>query len=76
MVNNARSLNTLAVQVDGTTDRETFLSEFDVDVVQPYRLTMALANSPGSRLSVQWSISVRNMARSPPIRRFMTAHWL
>ena len=51
LVNNARSMDTLAVKPDGTTDRETFLSEMDLDVVQPYRLTMALANSPDSRLS-------------------------
>lgn len=45
LVNNARSMSTLAVQVDGVTLREAFVGEFEMDVVVPYELTMSLARS-------------------------------
>lgn len=45
LINNARALSSLAVQPDGTTARQDFLGEFDLDVVVPYALTMALAQS-------------------------------
>lgn len=50
LVNNARSLDSLAVGPEGVTARESFLDEFLLDVVVPYELTMALANTPGSAL--------------------------
>jgi NAD(P)-dependent dehydrogenase (short-subunit alcohol dehydrogenase family) len=50
LVNNARSLETLAVGPDGTTAREFFLAELDIDVVQPYRITMALVKHASHRL--------------------------
>lgn len=45
IVNNARSISTLAVETDGTTNTEIFLREFEMDVLVPYELTMALSNS-------------------------------
>lgn len=50
LINNARSLATLAVQPDGTSQREAFLGEFELDVVVPYELTMALARSTQHKL--------------------------
>ena len=50
LINNARSLSTLAVRADGTTQREVFLGEFELDVVVPYELTMAFARSPRHKL--------------------------
>lgn len=50
LINNARSLATLAVKPDGTTQRAHFMQEFDLDVVVPYELTMALAQSDEHQL--------------------------
>lgn len=51
LVNNARLLEALAVDKDGTTSATHFHTELDVDVVQPYRLTMALAHHKDHVLS-------------------------
>jgi NAD(P)-dependent dehydrogenase (short-subunit alcohol dehydrogenase family) len=51
LVNNARSLETLAVQVDGTTEHDSFVGEFELDVVVPYELAMCLARSEAQKLS-------------------------
>jgi NAD(P)-dependent dehydrogenase (short-subunit alcohol dehydrogenase family) len=51
LVNNARSLNFLKVEPDGTVSRHNFINEYLLDVVAPYELTMALASYPNSRLS-------------------------
>lgn len=45
LVNNARSMVTLAVEPDGITQRESFAGEFEMDVVVPYELTMCLSRS-------------------------------
>ncbi|MBY8965034.1 SDR family oxidoreductase [Algiphilus sp. NNCM1] len=50
LVNNARSQESLAIGPDGTTTADDFRAEFDIDVVQPYKLTMALAAHPGHAL--------------------------
>lgn len=50
LVNNARSMSTLAVQADGSTLRGAFVGEFEMDVVVPYELTMSLARSTCHRL--------------------------
>lgn len=50
LINNARSLDALAVGADGTTASEAFLDELEIDVVQPYRLTMVLAEHPAHAL--------------------------
>lgn len=50
LINNARSLSTLAVQEDGTTSRDNFIGEFAMDVVVPYELTMGLAQSTNHAL--------------------------
>ncbi|MGY8818122.1 MAG: SDR family oxidoreductase [Pseudomonadales bacterium] len=53
LVNNARSLTSLAIEADGSVSRENFLAEYLLDVVVPYELTMALAKlKPGSLKSV------------------------
>jgi NAD(P)-dependent dehydrogenase (short-subunit alcohol dehydrogenase family) len=46
LVNNARLLDGLIVEDDGTTTAAHFRTELEVDVIQPYRLTMALARHP------------------------------
>ena len=43
LVNNARSLTSLAIEPDGSVSRENFLAEYLLDVVVPYELTMALS---------------------------------
>lgn len=50
LINNARSMATLAVQADGSTPRDAFMGEFEMDVVVPYELAMSLARSPKHRL--------------------------
>lgn len=45
LVNNARSLETLSINSDGTTSRDSFMSEFEFDVVVPYELSMSLSSS-------------------------------
>ena len=45
LINNARSISTLEVGESGVTDRNTFLGEFELDVIVPYELTLALAQS-------------------------------
>lgn len=50
LVNAARSLDTLQTKSDGTVTRDNFMSEYLIDVVVPYELSMMLALSPGSRL--------------------------
>jgi NAD(P)-dependent dehydrogenase (short-subunit alcohol dehydrogenase family) len=50
LVNNARSIAALAVQTDGTTQRSTFLSEFELDVIVPYELSISLAQSASHKL--------------------------
>ena len=50
LVNNARSIETLAVQPDGTTQRDAFIGEFEMDVVVPYELSMCFARSASHKL--------------------------
>lgn len=50
LVNNARSLTSLAIEADGSVSRENFLAEYLLDVVVPYELTMALAKLKDSSL--------------------------
>lgn len=50
LVNNARSMETLAVKSDGTTKRDFFVGEFEMDVVVPYELAMCLARSENQKL--------------------------
>lgn len=50
LVNNARSISTLAVQADGTTKRDAFVGEFEMDVVVPYEMAMCLALSENHKL--------------------------
>lgn len=50
LVNNARSLKSLDVGVDGFTRREDFAAEFLLDVIVPYELTVALSQQENSAL--------------------------
>ncbi|MDX1490600.1 MAG: SDR family oxidoreductase [Pseudohongiellaceae bacterium] len=50
LINNARSLSSLAVNHQGRTDRDCFLNEYLMDVVVPYELSMELASMNGSKL--------------------------
>lgn len=45
LVNNARSILSLAVESDGTTNPAVFLKEFEMDVLIPYEITMGLSKS-------------------------------
>ena len=45
LVNNARSMDTLAVQPDGMTQPQAFVGEFEMDVVVPYELSMYISRS-------------------------------
>lgn len=50
LVNNARSIEMLAVQPDGTTKHDAFIGEFEMDVVVPYELSMCLSRSESHKL--------------------------
>lgn len=50
LVNNARSLSSLKTNENGQTDREDFQSEYVMDVVVPYELSMALFNTQADQL--------------------------
>lgn len=50
LINNARSIETLAVQPNGTTHRDAFIGEFEMDVLAPYELTVCLSRSQSHQL--------------------------
>ena len=50
LVNNARSLASLAIESDGSVSRDNFLAEYLLDGGVPYELTMALATLSGGGL--------------------------
>lgn len=50
LINNARSLASLQLDNSGKASPANFLNEFKLGVVVPYELTIALAESPRSRL--------------------------
>jgi len=50
LINNARSVDTLKINEDGTVARQNFLNEFLMDVVIPYELTMGLHQLMPSQL--------------------------
>ena len=50
IINNARSIDTLSINEDGTVSRQNFLDEFLLDVVIPYELTMGIHQLKPSRL--------------------------
>ena len=52
LVNNARSIEALAVCSDGTTQRDAFVDEFKMDVILPYELSMCLSRSESHKLKV------------------------
>lgn len=45
LINNARSIETLAVSEDGRTQNKNFIREFEIDVVVPYELAMKISQS-------------------------------
>lgn len=51
LVNNARLIDALAVEENGTTSTANFRTELDVDVIQPYQLTMTLARHANHALA-------------------------
>lgn len=57
LVNNARSLSFLKTGSNGVVSRANFMGEFQVDVVTPYELTMALALQPENKLKRVVNIS-------------------
>jgi NAD(P)-dependent dehydrogenase (short-subunit alcohol dehydrogenase family) len=50
LINNARSLDTLSVELDGTTARSVFMGEFEFDVVVPYELSIGLSQAANHKL--------------------------
>ncbi len=50
LVNNARSISFLKIDQNGLVSRENFASEYLLDVIVPYELTMALMMQKGSQL--------------------------
>lgn len=50
LINNARSIDFLKLQDDGSISRKNFLREFTLDVIVPYELTMALSKMNNSKL--------------------------
>ena len=56
LVNNARSLETLAVQPNGTTERDAFVGEFKMYVVVPYELAVCLSRSESHKLKAVLNI--------------------
>lgn len=57
LVNNARSLSHLKVGEDGVTNREDFVSEYLMDVVVPYELSMSLWKRQPDALTTITNIS-------------------
>ena len=50
LINNARSMEALAVSEEGQTQRENFIREFEIDVVVPYELAIKLSQSSSHSL--------------------------
>ena len=50
LINNARSLEALAVSKDGQTRHENFMREFEIDVVVPYELAITLSQTSSHNL--------------------------
>ncbi|TNE86139.1 MAG: SDR family oxidoreductase [Gammaproteobacteria bacterium] len=50
LINNARSIASLAIEADGRVLRKNFLAEYLLDVVVPYELTVELAHCNSSSL--------------------------
>ena len=48
LINNARSLDNLKINQDGETNRENFVSEYLLNVVVPYEISMFLFRSRDS----------------------------
>jgi hypothetical protein len=57
LINNARSLNNLSINEDGETDRKNFLSEYLLNVVVPYELSMYLYKAQPETLNTITNIS-------------------
>ncbi len=70
LINNARSLDYLAVGADGMAARSNFLGELTLDVVVPYELVMALANMPSSRLRSVVNIGSQYGGVAPNLRLY------
>lgn len=67
LINNARNIDYLQIEKDGSISRGNFLGEFLLDVIVPYELTMELANQDESKLSgiVNISSQYGNVAANP-----------
>jgi hypothetical protein len=50
LVNNARSVDTLAMPESGVVERSQFAAELELSTIVPYRLTMRLVGDPGQAL--------------------------
>lgn len=50
LINNARSMDTLSVELDGTTARNVFIGEFEFDVIVPYELSISLSRAVSHKL--------------------------
>jgi len=57
LINNARSLDNLKINQDGETDRKNFVSEYLLNVVVPYEISMFLFRSQSESLNTVTNIS-------------------
>jgi NAD(P)-dependent dehydrogenase (short-subunit alcohol dehydrogenase family) len=70
LVNNARDVGNLRVNENGKIPREGWLGEFQLGVVTPYELTMALARARASKLKSVINIASMYGVTAPNLRLY------
>jgi NAD(P)-dependent dehydrogenase (short-subunit alcohol dehydrogenase family) len=81
VINNARSLESLAVGENDRVSRENFLNEYLLDVVVPYELTMELALQSGSclrsvvNIGSQYGVVATNPSLYPDAQKGSPIHY-
>lgn len=70
LINNARNVSFLRTGDNGLVSRQDFLDELALDVITPYELVMALANTQGSRLRAVVNIGSQYGAVAPNLHLY------
>jgi NAD(P)-dependent dehydrogenase (short-subunit alcohol dehydrogenase family) len=70
LINNARNVSFLKLGEDGLIARQDFLDELALDVITPYELVMALANTQGSHLRSVVNIGSQYGAVAPNLHLY------